>query len=301
MVKQLKRIVFKSYVIGLMIFTVWYGYFMFPLIFGFEGKEDAAASIEELSMSESKEDQMFDKLIAEQTHRKQTDLGYRLIDQPYMEGRFHHIGFNIQKDNASTCVQCHGNVPHDESREIRSFLNMHTFYLACETCHSMPDKDSKPWLFKWYDKDSGKIAHNPKDLIKIEDLNASKDAKRQYPVYGNYGAKIAPAENDSGEIKFLHGKKEMAFAQSYKTKQDLLTPEKKSQMKRVIHRKVSKKPVQCKQCHQEDQPYISFAELGYPPSRVKELTNVGAVGMIEKYKTFYMPALLKPGGAELDK
>lgn len=301
MVKHLKKIIFKSYVVGLMIFTVWYGYFMFPLIFGFEGKEEAAASLKELQKSDLKEEQMFDKLIAEQTQRKKTDLGYRLIDQPYMEGRFHHIGFNIQKDNASICVNCHGNVPHDESKEIRSFLNMHTFYLACETCHSVTDEKTKPWVFKWYDKDTGKIAHNPKDLIKIEDLQASAAAKRQYPAYGNYGAKIAPAENKSGAIQFLHGKKEMAFSERYKTEQDLLTPEKKSQMKRVIHRKVSKEPVQCKQCHRENKPYISFAELGYPPSRAKELSNVGVVGMIDKYKTFYMPSLLKPGGAEVDE
>ncbi|MDH5394197.1 MAG: hypothetical protein OEY11_13505 [Gammaproteobacteria bacterium] len=301
MVKRLKKLVFKLYVIGLMAFTVWYGYFMFPLIFGFEGKEEAAASFKKGDKENTKEAQMFAKLISEQTQRKQTDLGYRLIDQPYMEGRFHHIGFNIQKDNASICVQCHGNVPHDQSKDIRSFLNMHTFYLACETCHSLPEKDSQAWSFRWYDKETGEIANNPKDLIKIEDLYASKETKRQYPVYGNYGAKIAPGYEQSGEIKFLHGNNEMAFTERYKTEQELLTPEKKSQMKRIIHRKVSKKPVQCKQCHQEKKPYVPFAELGYPPTRIRELTTVGAVGMIEKYKTFYMPALLKPGGLEIDE
>ena len=44
MVKLLKKLVFKAYVIGLMVFTIWYGYFMYPLIFGFEGKEEAGAA-----------------------------------------------------------------------------------------------------------------------------------------------------------------------------------------------------------------------------------------------------------------
>lgn len=296
MVKLLKKIVFKAYVIGLMIFTVWYGYFMYPLIFGFEGKEEAAASLKKMGASGTKEEEMFVKLIAEQTQSKKTDLGYRLIDQPYIEGRFHHIGFKIQKDNASTCVQCHGNVPHDESREIRSFLNMHTFYLACETCHSKPEKSSDAWDFSWYNKDTGEIEDNPRALAQIEEMYASEQDKKQYPMYGNYGAKIAPAYDDFGEKKLLHGEKEMAFAKRYQTEQQLLSSEKKSQMKKVIHRKVSKEPVQCKQCHNEKDPYLEFGKLGYPPTRVRELTNVGVVGMIRKYKTFYLPSFLNPGG-----
>ena len=114
MVKQIKKIIFKVYVISLMVFTVWYGYFMYPLIFGFEGKEEAAASLKEIGSAGTKEEEVFVRLITEQTQHKETDLGYRVIDQPYIEGRFHHIGFNIQKDNASICVHCHGNVPHDK-------------------------------------------------------------------------------------------------------------------------------------------------------------------------------------------
>ena len=298
MVKLLKKLAFKAYVIALMVFTIWYGHFMYPLIFGFEGKEEAATAFKQHQSEITDEERMFDQLISEQTQRKTTDLGYRVIDQPYIQGRFHHIGFNIQKDQASTCVNCHGNVPHDKSREVRSFLNMHTFYLACETCHSQPKSPNQDWNFSWYDKDNGSIINNPQALIKIEHMQSSEQVKPEYPVYGNYGAKIAPAINKNGEITLLHGEKEMAFANRYKKEQDKLTAEKKSQMKKVIHRKVSNKPVQCKQCHQQESPYIPFAELGYPPTRERELTNVAVVGMIKKYKTFYIPKFLSPGGVK---
>lgn len=61
--------------------------------------------------------------------------------------------------------------------------------------------------------------------------------KKQYPVYGNYGAKIAPTYNDAGENKLLHSQKEMAFAKRYQTEHERLKPVKKSQMKKIIHRK----------------------------------------------------------------
>ena len=49
----LRKLIFKLYVIALMVFTVWYGNFMFPLIFGFEGKELAGASFQEVIKTES--------------------------------------------------------------------------------------------------------------------------------------------------------------------------------------------------------------------------------------------------------
>ena len=75
MVALLNKLVFRLYVISLMAFTVWYGHFMYPLIFGFEGKEEAAESIREIVKTESEEETMFSRLIAEQTKTSQTDLG----------------------------------------------------------------------------------------------------------------------------------------------------------------------------------------------------------------------------------
>ena len=291
--KLLRKIVFKLYVLFLMGFTVWYGMFMYPLIFGFEGKEEAASSLRALSHPDTEDEEVFDRLIEEQTRTTRTDLGFRVIEQPYIEGRFHHIGFSIQKDQASMCVRCHGNVPHDKSRELRSFMNMHAFYLACETCHMPAQKDKPPYLFRWYDKDTGKVVPNPVALREIEE--SYRSAKRTYPTYGNYGAKIAPGTIENGRFGFLHDEKDMAFVERYLAEQERLAPEKKSQMKQVIHRGVSKEPVECKRCHNEEKQFLPFDELGYPPRRVAELTNSSVVGMIQKYKEFYIPSFLTPG------
>ena len=295
MVKLLKTLVFKSYVLLLMAFTVWYGYFMYPLVFGFEGKEQAEVSLKELGHAGTEEEAFFVNLISSQEITSTTDLGYRVIEQPYIEGRFHHIGFKIQQDNASNCVLCHGNVPHDKSKEIRSFLNMHTFYTACETCHLHPEKDDKEVVFRWYDKETGELTVNPPALVEIEQAYAHPDEK-SYTTYGNYGSKIAPGIIKNEMFSFLRTEKDNVFIERFLKEQGKLSQQQKSQMKQVIHKGLNEKAIECNKCHQEKDPYISFAKLGYPPRRVDELTNTSVVGMIDKYKEFYIPNFLTPKG-----
>jgi len=297
MVKLLKKLIFKAYVILLMIFTVWYGYFMAPLVFGFEGKEEAGESLRELKHTATEEERLFADLISSKGKMKKTDLGYRVIEQPYIEGRFHHIGFEVQADNASMCVRCHGNVPHDKSKEVRSFLNMHAFYTACETCHIRPENNEPQWAFRWYDKDTGEQSANPKVLVEIEEMYAHPDDP-YFPTYGNYGAKIAPGILENNDFRFLKTEKDKAFVERYIAEQDRLSEQQRSQMKKLVHKDMNKKPIECNQCHQEESPYLPFAELGYPPRRVDELTNTSVVGMIDKYKEFYIPNFLTPNASK---
>jgi len=293
MVKLLKALVFKGYVVLLMVFTVWYGNFMFPLVFGFEGKEQAEVSLKEMGESVSDKERMF-SMISEKSKNSRINLDYRVIDQPYIEGRFHHIGFEVEQDEASNCVLCHGNVPHDKSKEVRSFLNMHAFYTACETCHIRPLKEDTKVVFRWYDKKTGKRTDNPVALVEIEESYAHVKGA-SYPTYGNYGAKIAPGTIEDGRFKFLHNDEDKTFVERYLKEENLFSQKQKSQMKKLMHAGINKKPIECDQCHQEKNPYVPFAELGYPPRRVDELTNTSVVGMIDKYKEFYIPSFLTPG------
>lgn len=293
MVKTLKSLVFKAYVIFLMAFTVWYGTFMYPLIFGFEGKEEAGASLRELGQAGTDEERLFITLLADKGETKKTDLGYRVIEQPYIAGRFHHIGFEMDEDKASTCIICHGDIPHNKEKETRSFLNMHAFYTACQTCHiAAKDKLSK-YSFRWYDKKSGQQTVNPVSLVEIEGKYAVGD-RSYYPAYGNYGAKIAPGQFEENIFGFINGVENKGFVDRYLKEENKLSTQQKSQMNEVIHKNLSKEPVACDDCHNNTDPYIPYAELGYPPRRVEELANSSVVGMLEKYKEFFLPDFIRP-------
>jgi hypothetical protein len=294
--RLLKKIIYRFYVIALMIFTVWYGAFMYPLIFGEDIKpEIMSATMDDLDKMDK--DQLFTSLLEEEGETVVTDLGYKVISQPFIEGRFHHIGFKIQEDEASVCVRCHGNVTHNESKEVRSFLNMHSFFLACESCHSKPDKDDPPWSFRWADKDDGELVPNPAVFAEIETAYQS-GVIELYPIYGNYGAKIAPGRVESGQFQPLHDYDDMVFAERYIGEQEELGDEQKSKAMRIIHRKVSSNPILCENCHADDPSYIPFDLLGYPPSRLHDLRDNAVVGMIKKYGEFYIPNFLTPGKSD---
>lgn len=292
MVKFFKKLVFRIYVILLMMFTVWYGYFMYPLIFGFEGKEEAEASLLDMGKAGTEEENLFVSLIATQVETKKTDIGYRVIEQPYIAGRFHHIGFEMDEDPSNTCVQCHGDIPHNKSKEIRSFLNMHAFFIACQTCHIRAEDQSMPLAFRWRDKETGEQTVNPLALVDMEEIHG-EDEETQYPTYGNYGAKIAPGEIIDNTFTFIKGVPE-GVLNKYLEQQNKLTTQQKSQMNGVIHKRISDQPIVCDECHNISDPYLPFAEFGYPPRRVDELTASSVVGMIDKYKEFFIPDFISP-------
>ena len=158
--------------------------------------------------------------------------------------------------------------------------------------------DAEAWTFNWYDKETGKITGNPRALVEIEEMFTTEHDTPQYPTYGNYGVKVAPTQDDFGVRKLLHGEKEMAFVERYITEQELLKSEQRSQMKKVMHRKVSKDILQCKECHNQQDRYLPFEELGYPPTRLVELVNVPVVNMILKYQEFQCPTRRYPHDEE---
>jgi hypothetical protein len=289
-VKLLKKAIYTLYIVALMMFSVWYGTFMYPLIFG----ERIAPTMMSGTMDSLDKDELFTQLLEEQQESSETDLGFKVINQPFIEGRFHHIGFKVQEDKASVCVTCHGNVTHNESKELRSFLNMHAFFLACEACHAKPEEGKSAWTFRWSDKNTSEIVPNPAALLTMEEAYRTGEIEELFPIFGNYGAKIAPGSTETGQFKLLHGPEDMAFAERYIEEQGSLQDEQKSKVKRVIHKKISDEPVQCEHCHADDPGYLPFDTLGYPPSRMKELTDNAVVGMIRKYNEFYIPNFLSP-------
>ena len=298
MLKTLKNIVRILYVLALMVFTVWYAFFIHPIIFGHgdaakKGEGDSQDLASFYGEGTTEEEKAFLKSLKEQQQTATTDLGYMVIEEQYVQGHFHHVGMKVEADDYSVCIRCHGAVPHDKAKTIRAFLNMHAFYMACETCHVRPEVAGEgPWVFKWYDKQNGNAIPAPPGVSTLDES-----------MYGNYSAKMSPGKIGSdGQFRFLNGPKELAFVNKYLKEEDQLDDTQKSKMKKVIHRNVNEDPLLCDGCHTiKKEPYLPFLEMGYPQARLHDLTSTEVVGMIKKYQEFYIPEFLRGGGFDYVK
>jgi hypothetical protein len=281
----MKKFFFKIYMLAFMVLVVFFMVIIWKVTFAHilheyherHKTQEITKFKEERGIKAEKT--KFEKVILESDERVKHYLGYRILEEVRIKGHFHHIGFDIGPDNRSYCINCHGDMPHDAVKELRAFLNMHAFFVACETCHVQFDASQKTGIYKWYDRKTGEIVASP--------------VKTGSP--GSFKAKIIPFENIGGSIQRVDSEDRISFALDYKENEKTLTEAQKSKAKKLIHKIVSKQPHICEDCHQKERPLLPLEDIGYPRERIDSITSTEVVGMIKNYTKFYMPKMLQPG------
>ncbi|MCW8830720.1 MAG: hypothetical protein OQK32_04270, partial [Gammaproteobacteria bacterium] len=51
---------------------------------------------------------------------------------------FHHRVDSQKTEKQAVCSNCHHELPHRKNERSRTFMNRHSRYIACETCHMRP-------------------------------------------------------------------------------------------------------------------------------------------------------------------
>lgn len=194
------------------------------------------------------------------------------IEQTVGTEHFHILDDTVYADleNAPICLQCHGNFCHVKSEKLRSFYNMHTFYLACETCH-IRKKEGEKITFKWFDDKTGEV---------VKELKGTT---------GNYRAKIVPVKGDERLDTFPN--EELAL--EYMKLKDMYTEEEKKKIQDELMEHVSKEPITCEECHQK-KGYLNYNALGYNQVRSTELSRIEIVKISKEYEEFYLPTMFDP-------
>ena len=228
----MKNFLFKIYMLCFMALVVFFMVIIWKVTFAhilheYHERHEAG------EITKFKEDQdkkvektTFEKIILEGDERVKHYLGYRILEETRIKGHFHHIGFDIGPDKRSYCIQCHGDIPHDNVKELRAFLNMHAFFIGCEPCHVKLEESAKTGIFKWYDRKTGDIVASP--------------VTKSSP--GSFKAKIIPFEKYNGTIQRVDSQERIDFALEYRSREKLLTEAQKSRAKKIIHKIVSKQP-----------------------------------------------------------
>jgi hypothetical protein len=284
----MKNLLFKIYMLIFMCLVLFFIVIIWKVTFA-HIIEEYHERQEAVEITKFKEEQIqktkkttFEKVIIESEERVKHYLGYRVLEEQRIKGHFHHIGFDIGPDKRSYCVACHGDMPHDTVKELRAFLNMHSFFISCQTCHIRLEKAEKTGVFKWYDRTTGEIVGSP-----VQTLSP-----------GTYKAKIIPFEYVGGKLQRIDSQDKIDFALEYRDRERTLTEAQKSKAKKLIHTVVSKQPYICEDCHQKEAPLLPLKDLGYPKERVDSIISTEVVGMIKNYTKFYMPRMMHPGEEE---
>ncbi|MES9991778.1 MAG: hypothetical protein ABW098_07485 [Candidatus Thiodiazotropha sp.] len=188
----------------------------------------------------------------------------------------------------SVCFYCHGDFPHFQERMIRTLLNMHTQFLGCMTCHTDPKKiEENSLILKWLNF-SGIEVTGP-----LFGTDYDADTGFLIPT-DDFFSKIVPYKVIDNEEKLLEITEDDPMAIDFVKVQDKLKGRDRAAVKKSLHELVAPVGRFCTKCHtQEEDSYIPFANLGFSQNRIDELTNLNIIGLVQKYKQFYMPDIME--------
>jgi RNase P subunit RPR2 len=199
---------------------------------------------------------------------------------------FHHF-IDVPKlpeAKRPTCYICHSNLPHSKTKKIRSMLNMHTNYVACETCH-LEIKQGKTVVYKWYSP----LEKNPKGPF----FGTAYDPETGELVMAKeHFSKIAPFYEENGNLTSIVHMQDVPLAEDYVKIRDQLSPEQREGVTKRFHVDILPKGPSCQTCHSV-KGRLDFKAMGFSPKRTVDIEQLNIKGIITKYDEFYLPDLFK--------
>ncbi len=188
----------------------------------------------------------------------------------------------------NVCFLCHGDFPHSKEPMVRTLLNMHTQFIGCMTCHADDRQLPESTLvLRWLNYSGIKVQGKPFGT------DLERDTGYLLPTDDVY-SKIVPYTRAAGQEKLLEVTLDDPEAREFSRIQSKLSDHDREAMKKTFHRNLGAKGTFCARCHTEEaRSYLSYRELGFSERRIRDLTNLNFIGVMQKYKNFYMPSLMR--------
>lgn len=194
---------------------------------------------------------------------------------------FHKRGkVDATLDN-SFCTTCHLTPPHTKSERSRTFMNMHTQYVACETCHFRPE--DVQLSYQWQDtRDASLVSAEPKLFRQaLQPDKKQKEKQTEKPKPKNTAIKISPFYKQQA----VGLRKNEAFALETKKiwEQKGITAE-KLKRRALIHAPLEEKGPTCQACHTDENAMLNLADLGATAYQVDKVQNNIVTQFFSRYK-----------------
>ncbi len=83
---------------------------------------------------------------------------------------YHRVTVGLRPDPSESCTvsDCHQPLPHNRSKEVRAFANLHATFVACELCHDQATTGAVQAI--WCDRMSARPRGTPASLLLMSQL-----------------------------------------------------------------------------------------------------------------------------------
>ncbi len=186
-------------------------------------------------------------------------------------------GFTIKEkmesNKSAFCLSCHLPLPHQKSIHSRTFNNMHSRYIACETCHLDREKVTlvESLHYLWFDL---------KQRIQVKDIrgffmSGNKTDKNNKPEY----VKITPFYQHQVAVITRQHLYTNKLIDRWETS-DLLD---KAKIKARIHQFLKPEGEECGRCHTKENSLLDMLSLGADNEQLEAYENNSIVSFFSHY------------------
>ena len=176
------------------------------------------------------------------------------------------------------CATCHSSTPHKKSIKTRSFLNMHSKTLACQTCHLKVEQSLD---YQWQNKQGL--------LTKKIDFN-DKNQFLLVPVHQNTPVSLLAESDFAQNIINQWQKNNKKLTQSNRLSKQALLWQNIHQVLELPANNKTKGQAQpslqhqCTDCHQQSRPKLNLFKLGASKQRQQDFEQNIIARFFSRYK-----------------
>ena len=168
------------------------------------------------------------------------------------------------------CRNCHLPLPHRSNERERTFLNMHSRFIACETCHLRPGTETLNYRWLAYD--------GPHAGIEVMPVGPS-DAQDKPPFVPQPGARIVP---------FLENNPVAVFKDDVAVKELMRRWEQgdglaRARLKARLHAPLQPEGPECEGCHSSER-MLDLKQLGATPAQVQAIEQNSIARFLSRFK-----------------
>jgi len=189
---------------------------------------------------------------------------------------FHQRSESPETSKQPVCMACHQKLPHRKNERSRTFMNRHSQYIACETCHMRPEKIKLEYQWLAYDGDeAGQMIANPE----YQENKLDKENRRK-KLIPQPGARVAPFYSDRPVLEF----KDDEFARKIKADWKDASERERAGIHARLHMPLEKKGVECQQCHGKENPMLDLIALGATDEQIEKIQRNTIVRFFVRFK-----------------